>query len=275
VVLRPFGDRTTFTEARLSAEELAGMVQDAARSGSVEAHAGEIAARALEFGELTAAEVMVPRNRIIALARSASDEELRQALLEESHSRFPVYGDSLDDIVGYVVLKDIIALAWERQLIVLDDLLRPAYFVPESVKAVTLLRELQLRQMQLAIVVDEHGGVSGLITLEDLLEELVGEILSEREEPQSALRREPDGSAIVRGDVPLRDVNRALGASFEDSADYSTVAGLTIALAGGIPQKGARIVAPDGAAFEILDASPRAVRLVRIVPSPVEAPPPS
>ena len=124
--LRLFGDRTTFTEARLSRDELQQLVEEAAKTGSVDPRASEIASRALGFGEVTVAEVMVPRNRVVALRRGAPPEEVQRVILEEGHSRMPVYDGNIDNIVGYVVARDVLALAWEKGLVVLEDILRPA-----------------------------------------------------------------------------------------------------------------------------------------------------
>ncbi|WP_255499720.1 hemolysin family protein [Anaeromyxobacter diazotrophicus] len=268
LVLAPFGDRTTFTEARVSVEEISQMVEEATRSGTLDAKSGEIASRALEFGELTAGDVMVPRNRMAAIRRDASEEELRRVLLEEGHGRLPVYQRTLDDVVGYLVAREALALVWEKGLVVMEDLLRPAHFVPESARAVDVLREMQARRLQLSIVVDEHGGVAGLVTLEDLVEELVGDILAETEVVSPWATREPDGRALLRGDAPLREVNRELDLALPEGDGYSTVAGLCIALAGGIPAAGARFALPDGAALEVVEATARQVRRVRVTPPP-------
>jgi putative hemolysin len=266
LVLRPLGDRTTFSESRLSVEEIEQLVDEAGKVGALDAPTAEIASRALAFRDLTAGDVMVPRSRIVALPRDAPPEELKRLLLEEGRSRMPVYDETLDDIVGYVMAKDLAVMAWERHLIVLDDLLRPAHFVPATARAVQVLREMQRRRTQLAVVVDEHGGVAGLLTLEDLVEELVGDILGEQEQPEALFQREPGGSALVRGDAPLREVNRALDLDLPEGEGYSTVAGLCIVLAGAVPQRGARLRAPDGTELEVVDASPRVVRLVRLRP---------
>jgi putative hemolysin len=275
LVLAPFGDRTTFTEARLSVEEIAQMVEEATRSGTLDAQAGEIASRALTFAGLSAADVMVPRNRIVALRRDASEDDLRRVLLEEGYARVPVYERSLDDVVGYLVAREALALVWERGLIVLEDLIRPVHFVPETARAVQVLRDLQQRRGQVAIVVDEHGGVAGLITLEDLVEELVGEILGEAGEEEAPwVQREPGGSAVVRGDAPVREVNRELSLDLPEREGYTTVSGLCIALAGGIPQRGARLATSDGTSLEVLDATPRVVARVRLSPPPPREPEP-
>ncbi len=267
LVLRPFGDRTTFAEARLSVEELEQLVDEAGRAGALDGSVADIASRALAFRDLTAADVMVPRSRVVALPRDAPPEELKRILLEEGHARMPVYDRSLDEIVGYVVAKDLAAMAWERQLIVLDDLLRPVHYVPATAHAPRLLRDMQRRRTQLAVVVDEHGGVAGVLGLEDLLEELVGEIVGEREQPETLIEREAGGTALVRGDAPIREVNRALGLELPEGEGFSTVGGLCVMIAGSVPERGARLGAADGTGLEVIDSSPRVVRLVRIRPA--------
>jgi putative hemolysin len=273
LLLRPFGDRTTFTESRFSADELEQLVDEAGKAGALDPPTAEIASRALAFRDLTASDVMVPRSRIVALPRNAPQDEVKRLVLEQGRARMPVYEGSLDNVVGYVMAKDLAAIAWERELIMLDDLLRPVHIVPETARAVQVLRELQRRRTRIALVVDEHGGVAGLLTLEDLLEELVGDILGEREEPQALFERELDGSAVVRGEAPIREVKRALGLELPEGDDYTTVAGLCIAIAGTVPERGARLHTPSGLEIEVLESSPRLVRRVRLRPPPAPAQP--
>ncbi|ACL64182.1 protein of unknown function DUF21 [Anaeromyxobacter dehalogenans 2CP-1] len=268
LLLRPFGDRTTFAEARLSAEELEQLVDEAGRAGALDAPTAEIASRALAFRDLTAGDVMVPRSRVKALPADADQQELKRLLLEEGRARMPVYDGTLDDVIGYVMAKDLAAMAWERELIVLADLVRPVHFVPEGAKAVHVLRDMQRRRSQIAVVVDEHGGMAGILTLEDLVEELVGDILGEAEEPQPLFEVEPGGAAVVRGDAPIREVNRALHIDLPEGEGYTTVAGLVIAVAGAMPERGARLRLADGTEAEVVEATPRVVRRVRLVPPP-------
>ncbi|MFL5262593.1 MAG: hemolysin family protein [Anaeromyxobacteraceae bacterium] len=267
LVLRPLGDATSFTESRVSAEELRTMVDEAAQAGTVDAGSGEIASRALEFGTLTAADVMVPRNLIRAIPLRASPDEVRRILLEDGHARMPVYRETLDDVVGYVTTTDVLALEWERDLLVLEDIVRPPVFVPETASAVAVLKDLRVRRLWVAVVVDEHGGVAGLVTLEDLLEELVGELFTEREQPEAAVHEEADGAYLVRAATPVREVNRELGFGLPEG-EWSTVAGLAIALAGGIPRVGTRLDLKGGATLEVVDATARLVRTVRLRPPP-------
>lgn len=265
--LRLFGDRTSFSETRCSPEELQQLVGEAAKGGSLDPGVGEIASRAIDFGELCAAHVMVPRGRVIGLARSASREEMQRVILEEGHTRMPIFDGTIDKVIGYVMVRDLIALFWESDLIVLEDLIRPAYFVPRTTRAIELLSEMKRRRTQLAVVVDDTGTMAGIVTLEDLVEQIVGDIWSEDDEvPPEAIRREAGGAAIVLGDVRVRDVNRELGLLLPESEDWATIAGLCLSLAGRIPAPGDVLDAPDGTRIEIVDATPRRVGSVRLLP---------
>jgi putative hemolysin len=270
VVLRFFGDKTTFSEARLSRDELQQLVEEAAKTGSVDPRASEIASRALGFGEVTVAEVMVPRTRVVALRRSAPPDEIQRLILEEGHSRMPVYDHNIDNVVGYVVARDVLALSWQGGLLVLEDILRPAHKVPESTRALDLLRELQRRHMQMAIVMDDHGGLSGLVTTEDLIEELVGDIMSEDDVAEQYFVREPGGTILVQGWAAVRKVNRDLHLALPVGADRTTIAGLCMSLAQAIPQAGERLTTDNGTVLEVIEASPRRVRRVRIHPPQAE-----
>jgi putative hemolysin len=268
VVLRPFSDRTTFTEALISKEELEQMVDEAAKTGALDEHASELASRALQFDRLLLRDVMIPRPRIDSLPLDASPDRIRQFMLEERRSRIPVYQGALDNIVGYVSAKDIVSLAWEGGPIVLADLLRPVKLFPETVPAIEVLRFIRRERQRVVIAIDEQGSVVGMVTFEDLVEELVGDIFSEHEVDIPMITREPDGSAIVRGDTPIRDVNRELGVELSEPEGATTIAGLSHVLAGGMPNRHARLAAEDGSVLVVLEASARAVERVRVIPPP-------
>ncbi len=264
LVLRLFGDRTNFTETRMSRDELRQMVEEAARSGSVHPQTSVIAARALGFEDVRVGELMVPRTRAVALRRGAPREDIQRLLRDEGHSRMPVYEGDLDHIVGYVVAREVMNLAWADQGISFDGILRPAYFVDPRARAVDVLRELQRRRIQMAIVTDERGGFDGLITLEDLLEELVGDIFSEDEGDEPALSWGDDGTALALGAAQVRRVNRELGLALPVAPDQTTLAGVCLALAQGVPTAGARLIAADGTVLEVLEVGARRVRRVRL-----------
>ncbi len=267
-LLLPFRARGEIGETKYSADELQQLVNEAAKAGTVNPEVGAIASRALEFAELKAKDVMIPRQEVVLLPRRANVAEVQRILLERTHTRMPVFEGDIDNIVGYINVKDILSVAWDPRLFILEDLLRPAYFVPESLGVLDLLREMKERHMPFAIVVDEQGTMSGIVTMEDLLEELVGEIFSEHtHRVPELIKKEPTGSALVSGTAAVREVNRELELELPESNDYSTLAGLCIALFGRIPITGEKIVVPDQAVLEIVDASPRRVRTVRIARS--------
>lgn len=271
LLLKPFGDTTTFTETRHSAEELHQIVDEAAKAGTIPPEAGEIVARALEMPELRVADVMVPRQDVIMLQDSASFEQLLKVAKEHPFNRIPVYEDRIDNVVGYVSMKDLLPRALERGPLDIRTLMRTPFFVPNSKGAVELLGEMRHRRQPFAIVVDEQGGLSGIVTFEDLVEELVGDIFSEHTPrvPQ-LIKKERGGTAVVNGSTPIREINRALGMQLPEEGDYTTVAGLSLALAGKVPTNGEVLSLPNGITLEMVDVSPRRVRSVRVRPAPVQ-----
>lgn len=274
IILSPFRDRTNFMEARISKEELQQMVEEAGETGALHEEATEIASRALEFENLPLKDVMVPRQLVDALPINATQDQVRRFLLEERRSRIPVFENTLDNVVGYVSAKDIVGLVWEGKLFVLQDLLRPVKVFPETVQAIEVLRYMRREHQRLVVAVDEHGTLSGMVTFEDLVEELVGEVFSEHEEERQVVTRLPDGSVSVRGDLPLRELNRELGIELEAPEGVATVGGLCMKLAGGIPNRGARLAANDGIVLVVQDATVRMVRRVRVIVPPPPEPTP-
>lgn len=269
LVLRVFGDKTTFAESRLSPGEIQQLVDEATEAGSVDPRAGEIASRAIDFADLTASQVMVPRQKIVGMPRNASTEEIKRIVLEHGHTRMPVYEGMIDNVVGYVTIRDLMAIFAEQRLLVLEDAIRPAFIVPESMRAVDLLGEMKKRKIQIAVVVDELGATSGIVTTEDLVEELVGDIASEHDlDAPSPIQRESNGTVVVRGEVPLREVNRELDLELPEGETWTTLAGLALELAGRIPKVGEKFTAEDGTTLEIVAATPRHVKSIRLVLPP-------
>lgn len=268
LLLRPFGDATTFTETRYSVEELQQLVGEATKAGTIHPDAGAIASRAMDMPELRIRDVMVPRQDIVMLDIDAPPEALARILRDHVHSRMPVYEDRIDNVVGYVTVKDLLGAALEQQPIELSALVRPPNFVPESMRAVDLLKDMRQRSLKFAIVVDEQGGVAGVVALEDLVEELVGDIFSEhsRHVPQ-LLEKEPGGSVVVSGATPIRELNRRLGVDLPEDGDWKTVGGLAMALAGRVPSAGEVLPLENGVSLEMMDVSPRRVCAVRIRPA--------
>ncbi|MGZ3450207.1 MAG: hemolysin family protein [Polyangiales bacterium] len=264
LLLRPFGDHTTFGETRLSPEELQQLVEEAATEGTVDRHASELASRALDLPTLPVDAVRVPRGDVVSIRRTHLREDLLAALGRAPHQRYPVVGENLEDATGYLVVHDVAALLAQED----SDLaahVRPIEFVPETRRALEVMREMQNAGTHLALVIDEQGMVTGLLTLQDMLEELVGEILSEGEHAHHALERAEGGSVIAKGTARLREVNRALDLDLPEKMGVTTVGGLMVATLGRIPTQGTRVEI-EGNGFEVLEASPRRVLSVRIRP---------
>ena len=264
-LLRRFGDHTSFVEARLSAEELQELVEEAGRTGSLDPGASEIASRAIDFRELTAFDVMVPREEIVSVSQSTELTSLAESLPARRFARLPVYAEHPDNVVGYVSLKDLLAPTIQRQR-GWRDCVRAARFVPTSMPATTLLRTMQRERLPMVMVTDGSGSLRGLVTVEDLIEELVGEILSEGDPAPVRLTRDADGGALLPGNTPIRDANRALDLDLEEPDGIATLAGLCIAAAGHLPRVGERVTLAGGHVLEVIDATTRRVRLLRLLP---------
>jgi putative hemolysin len=266
LVLRLFGDSTNFVEGKLTREDLEHLVEEAETAGGIDQPTGRLVARALEFSQLRVADVMVPRRFVHGLPETADAAALRQALLEHGHRRVPVYQDSIDHVTGYVLREDVLAALWDGKPLRIPELRREPFFVPEAMSAERAFRELQSRRLHLAVVVEEHGSTAGIVTLEDLIEELVGEIFHERDAaPPRPIQREAPGVFRLLGSVTHRDVWRELQIELPERGDGRTISGLVVALAGDrVPAVGERFVVGPGLELEVIEASPRRVRAVRL-----------
>jgi len=223
----------------------------------------ELIQAVLEFREKVARDVMVPRTEVVAIDVETPVKEILRLLAEEGHSRLPVYRESLDQVVGTLHARDLVPLLEHPELIVLRDLVRPPHFVPWSKPIDQLLREMQRRHIHMAVVVDEYGGVMGICTLEDVLEEIVGEIGDEFEADEArGVEAHGDGTFTVKADTPVSEFNRVAGAGLPEVGDYETVGGFLNTLAGAIPSSGDRFFY-RGWLFTISEATPRRVLRVR------------
>ena len=213
-----------------------------ARSRDPADHTSELIHRVLEFREKVARDIMVPRTDVLAVDVDTPVPEIIEQLAEDGHSRVPVYEGSMDRVVGILHARDLVPLLAHPEVIVLRDLLRPPTFVPWSTPVQVLLRDMQRKHQHMMVVVDEYGGIMGAVTLEDVLEEIVGEIRDEWDTDEGgAVEPLPDGSFAVRGDAPVAEFNRATGAGLPLEEGYETVAGFLNSLAGAIPARGDKL----------------------------------
>ena len=266
------GGQARFTLPRPPLAEMERTLAEYARSHGQGASTSELIHAVFEFREKVARDVMVPRASVQAMELDTPVAEIIRRLAEEGHSRLPIYQGHLDQIVGVLHARDLVPMLAHPDLIVLRDLLRPAHFVPWSKPIEQLLREMQRKRLHMALVVDEFGGVMGLCTIEDVLEEIVGAIHDEFEEVEDGRAIEPhaDGSFTVLGTASIADFNQATSAGLPEDGDVATVAGFLNSLAGAIPARGDRFFW-HGWIFTVAEADPRRVtkiRAVRAQPSP-------
>jgi putative hemolysin len=225
----------------ISEEEVKYLVREGAAKGVFEKVEEELVRNVFEFADTTVREIMVPRRNILGLDITAPAAEILKRAAQIARSQIPVYRESIEHTIGVVTVKDLFRLAAEGKPIVLSEIMRPPVFVPESVRISTVLRDFQRHRQYLAVVVDEYGGIVGLVTIEDVLEEIVGEIREEGEPTPSYLTRLADGTHVVDATAPLRDVREALGVTIRDSPDYTTIAGFILHMLQSVPTPGASV----------------------------------
>ena len=241
----------------------------AAKAGSdaqeqlIEGEERQLLQSIVDFGDTLVREVMTPRPDIVALPENATIGDLRALFREQEYSRFPVYRESLDNIAGFVFVKDLVALGPGDDANPITGLLRPAVVVPEAKRVTELLKQFQRHQTQCAIVVDEYGGTAGLVTIEDLLEEIVGEIRDEYDVESEPIVDEGNGRFVFSGKVDVDEVAKALNVHIEREG-FETVGGYLLSHIGRVPAVGERFDM-DGLSVEVLDAERRRINKVRMM----------
>jgi magnesium and cobalt transporter len=227
----------------------------------------------LQVDEMQVRDIMIPRSQVVFLDRDAGKEELVRTIIESGHSRFPVIGDSRDDVVGVLLAKDMLlyACAHADSAVNVREILRPAIFVPESKRLNVLLKEFRSNRNHMAIVVDEYGGVAGMVTIEDVLEQIVGDIEDEHDvEEDYNIRRHSEMHYTIKALTPIEDFNEYFGKQLSDE-EFDTIGGLVVHHIGHLPKRGERTVI-DNLLFKVLRADNRRVHMLQItvLPRPVE-----
>ncbi len=249
-------------------DEIQAFIDVGEEEGIIEEAEGELIQSIVELSDRRVAEIMTPRSEIVAVQSMTSVREALNALIDTRYSRIPIYGDHLDNIEGVIYLRDLLR-CWQarREAEPVRNIARPAYFVPETKLAGDLLEEMRTSHTHIAIVVDEFGGIAGLITIEDLLEEIVGEI--QEEEPgddADELSTQPDGSYLVSGSIEIRKIEEMFDTEIE-ADDFTTVAGLIIRELKHLPVVGEQLRFKN-LLFEVIAADDRRVQRVRVCPIP-------
>jgi len=256
----PFGVLVRFERPPPPLEELERMLTVQAEQHEVDASAPRLIRSIFELSDKVCRDVMVPRTDVVAVPLTTPPLEVLRILAEENHSRLPVFKDDIDRVVGVLHSRDLVPLLQHPELIVLSDIIRPAVFVPWLKPVGDLLREMQGRRIHMAMVVDEYGGFMGIVTLEDILREIVGDIGDEFEVPETQLERQPDGSCLVDAGMDVEAFAQAFGTPLPEG-EYGTLGGYLSSVAGAIPEVGDRFNL-DGLQFTV--ASKKGQRLDRV-----------
>jgi putative hemolysin len=271
-VLRLLGQKGAAQRAFISEEEVKFMVEEGREQGVFDQTEQELIHSVFQFTESSVKDVMIPRPRIHAIDVETPVEEVLAFIVETGKSRYPVYRNSLDEVLGILYDKDLFRLLAEKKPITLAQVIRPAFFTPETTRVSRLLKSMQRRRMPMALVVDEYGGVEGLVTIEDLIEEIVGEIEDETDRDDQAVRRLRDGSYIVDASVSIHDLADQHNLAFPESSEYETLAGFVITQLQRMP-RGGEIVNYEGWRLTIVDMDGRRIARVKIEPRPQDKSP--
>ncbi|HEY0672176.1 MAG TPA: hemolysin family protein [Longimicrobiales bacterium] len=268
-IMRIFGMQPTGVHSVAhSPEEIRMLVEQSQQEGEIEAEQEQMIHGVFEFPEILAREIMTPRPDIVALDVASTMDEVLTLLIEEGHSRIPVYEENLDNIVGLLLVKDLLPYmaGTKGEGFVLRELLREPYFVPDTKRISELLAELRSRSVHLAIVLDEFGGTEGIVTMEDLLEEIVGEIYDEYDVAEPDFTVTPEGDVIIDGGASIDEVNERFGMNLS-SEDFDTIGGFIFGTLGRVPQIGDSIHVGGSGDLRVEGAEERRVTAVRLIPA--------
>jgi len=247
----------------VSEEEIKHLVTQGTAQGLLNESQADLIHSVFEFKDTPVYKVMVPRPKIFALDAATPPDKVGGFIVESGFSRIPAYEGSLDNVVGLVFAKDALRLLEKGQPVVIRKILHPAHFVPETKKTGELLKELQKRRSHLALVIDEHGSLTGLVTLEDLLEEIVGEIHDEYDWEEKSVERLRDGSLVVEGTVSAADLRRSYDVPLPESEEFETVAGFMLERLGTVP-KGGEVVEVGDYRLTVVDVERNRISKVKV-----------
>jgi CBS domain containing-hemolysin-like protein len=250
-------------EAHHSSEELQYLLDQGKETGVIDRNEHELIKNVFDFNERVVKNIMVPRTKISGIELTTPHSELLDIIIKEGYSRIPVYDETIDKIVGIVQTKDILPLLVSNKKLILKDIIRNPYFIPETKKINDLLSELQQKRIQIAIVLDEFGGTAGMVTLEDIVEELVGEIQDEYDEEKPIVEKISEFEFVVNAVASIYDVNEYLPHDLPEDGDYDTISGLVSHLFGKIPEVG-ELKDFYGYTFTVLKKDEQNIELVKM-----------
>ncbi len=269
-ILKPFGGKVA-PRRITSEEEIKWLINEGREKGVFNQTEQELLQSVFEFTDISVKEAMVPRPKIHAIQVDTSKSEVIRYFKENKFSRYPVYKNNINDIMGILLFKDLLCVITDEKPFNMTDLLKPVYFVPETMQVSHLLKELQRRRAQMAIVVNEHGSVEGLVTMEDLVEEIVGEIEDESDGGEKPVIRLKDGSWVIDASLAVRELKSDYGLSIPESPDYETIGGFILAQLQAIPKAG-EIIHHEEYKMTVVDMDGRRINKVKLEKKPESIP---
>ncbi|MHA6495237.1 HlyC/CorC family transporter [Pseudomonas borbori] len=248
-------------------KELLEVLREAHQNKLLDSEALAIVEGAIQVADLQVRDIMVPRSQMMSIKANQTPKEFLPSIIEAAHSRYPVVGESLDDVIGILLAKDLLPLILQgdQPNFNIKDLLRPATFVPESKRLNVLLREFRANHNHMAVVIDEYGGVAGLVTIEDVLEQIVGDIEDEHDvEEDSYVKPLPSGDFLVKALTPISSFNESFDTQFSDD-EFDTVGGLVMSAFGHLPKRN-EVTEIGEFRFRVISADSRRIHLLRLTP---------
>lgn len=224
-ILLPLKTKGRFSHGHASEDEIRVLISEGVKSGAIDEAEHQIIENVFEFTDLKANEVMVPRTEMVAIELTDDNDAMVKEIFQTGHSLVPIFQDSLDNIIGIIHIKDLMRSFVEKKNIVIKSLIRPVYFVPETKLISEIMKEMQKRSERISIVTDEYGGTEGVLTIEDILSEIVGELSSEGKNVSDEYSKLPDGNFLVLGSIDVEDFNEIFNQSLAYSDEYTTIAG--------------------------------------------------
>jgi putative hemolysin len=270
IVLRPFGEKPFTERAHITEEEVKMLIKEGGKHGVFEPTEEKILQSIFEFTDMSAKEVMVPDTQMVMIQIDKPVQEVASLIEEEQFSRYPVYGREPNDIRGILYAKDFLTTLVKTGQVDIRKIIKPPYFIPETMKISLLLREMQKKRIHMALVVDEYGGISGLVALEDLMEEIVGEIRDEHD-IESPVIQLSDGTMLIDASISLRDLKEDHHIPLPESPEYETLGGLLMTTLQKIPQSGDMVVI-EGKRIRIVEMVGQRISKVKLekLPEPTQ-----
>lgn len=253
-----------FAQEPKNRQELFQLLREANRNKLMDDDALAIVEGAIEISELKVRDIMIPRSQMVSIQVDQTPEQFLPAIIEAAHSRYPVFGENNDEILGILLAKDLLPLILSRPTdFNLRQILRPCNFVPESKRLNVLLKEFRANHNHMAVVIDEYGGVDGLVTIEDVLEQIVGDIEDEHDvEDDTLIRSVPSGDHIVKALTPVEDFNEFFKSSFSED-EYDTIGGVVLSAFGHLPKRN-EVIEIDNWRFRVANSDSRRLHLLRV-----------